>query len=53
MNTAKMDAESRIAKLLNEAKGCGFDDPGLSDVLTDYFCSNDDSDCGKFQLRKN
>jgi hypothetical protein len=35
MKTAKMGSESRIAKLLNEAKGCGFDDLGLSDVLAE------------------
>lgn len=42
-----MDDESRIAKLLNEARGCRFDDPGLSDVLTDYFCGEADSDEGE------
>ena len=39
--------EKRIVRLLNEARKCGVDDPGLSDVLMDYFCGNDDSDDGE------
>jgi hypothetical protein len=42
------DKEARVAKMLNDARKCGFSDPNFSDVLLDYFCGDDDaSDRGK------
>jgi hypothetical protein len=40
-----MSEETRIAKLLNEAKQCGVSDAGLTDVLMDYFCADDGGKC--------
>lgn len=37
-------AESRIARLLNQAQECGVSVPGLEEALTDYLWNDSDTE---------